>query len=135
MRDIKFRGYSNSFNIMFDYDMLQMATAGMVDICNEKLKVTVPESTNIQMGLFLPTEDEDLVLMQYTGLKDKNGKEIYEGDIVNYFRDELAEVKFINGCFVIDSKAYTDSFLGLMGDIEVVGNIYENKEMLKGIRG
>ena len=38
MREIKFRAYSKSFNTMFNYDILQMATAEMVDICNEKLK-------------------------------------------------------------------------------------------------
>ena len=38
MRNIKFRAYSKSFNTMFNYDMLQMATAEIVDICNEKLK-------------------------------------------------------------------------------------------------
>lgn len=61
MRNIKFRAYSKSFNTMFNYDMLQMATAEIVDICNEKLKAIVPEATKIQMGLFLPIEDSDLL--------------------------------------------------------------------------
>lgn len=70
-------------------------------------------------------------LMQYTGLKDKNGKEIYEGDIVRYYsfiKDKklLAEVIFEEGCFVID-----DYYLGHKKRVEVIGNIYENPELLE----
>ncbi|WP_122639859.1 YopX family protein [Romboutsia sp. Marseille-P6047] len=135
MRKIKFRAYSKSFNIMFDYDMLQIATAEMVDICNEKLKVKVPESTNIQMGLFLPTEDEDLVLMQYTGLKDKNGKEIYEGDILDYGTYGKFEVLYNKGSFKIRKLKFENGNVHFLeecsfDDIKVIGNIYENSELL-----
>ena len=134
MRKIKFRAYSKSFNIMFDYDMLQIATAEMVDICNEKLKVTVPESTNIQMGLFLPTEDEDLIFMQYTGLKDRNGKEIYEGDILDYGYGKF-EVLYHKGSFKIRKLKFENGNVHLLedcsfDDIKVIGNIYENPELL-----
>ena len=135
MRKIKFRAYSKSFNIMFDYDMLQIATAEMVDICNEKLKVTVPESTNIQMGLFLPTEDEDLILMQYTGLKDKNGKDIYECDILDYGTYGEFEVIWHRGSFKIRKLKFENGNVHLLeecsfDDIKVIGNIYENPELL-----
>lgn len=135
MREIKFRGYSKSFNIMFDYDMLEMASAEMVDICNKELKVSVPESTNIQMGLFLPTEDEDLALMQYTGLKDKNGKEIYEGDIVEVIdkyakRVFTGEVSFIDASFVIKND-YSTNYRWMDYDVKVIGNIYENPELME----
>ena len=68
-----------------------------------------------------PAGYEDL--MQFTGLKDKNGKEIYEGDIVRQDYDNaLCEVKFISGCF---SPFKHD------GQFVVIGNIYENPELLK----
>ena len=63
-------------------------------------------------------------VMQFTGLKDKNGKEIYEGDIVKNI-DRVFEVTFKDGYFsIIHNKK------GLLY-CEVIGNKYENSELLK----
>ena len=74
-------------------------------------------------------EDRDIILMQYTGLKDKNGKEIYEGDIVSlYFRGENGVVTIRN---FIEDTSHLSGKLGY-GDTEceVIGNIHENPELL-----
>ena len=85
----------------------------------------------------------DFILMQSTGLKDKNGKEIYEGDIVKYeagcntVTEEVAYDKNFAGFGVRDAD--TDiifTFLQLADvvdliSLEVVGNIYENPELLE----
>lgn len=72
-------------------------------------------------------------LMQFTGLLDKNGKEIYEGDITeNYAMRDV--VIFHNGAFV--GKNSQKDHLGqhqpiaVHNELEVIGNIYENPEML-----
>ena len=79
-------------------------------------------------------------LMQYTGLKDKNGKEIYEGDILRHinpkqFKNSVYEVVFLNGGFAIKGDDYIEDlneFLKSSSSAEVIGNIYENPELLEG---
>ncbi len=84
---------------------------------------------------------EEVELMQYTGLKDKNGKEIYEGDIVLIKLDETSTwhktvVGFKKGAFIadlIDKEDYVYIFHhGFTGDdFEIIGNVYENKNLLE----
>lgn len=88
--------------------------------------------------LVLPYPQEDYVLMQYTGLKDKNGKEIYEGDIVkgSAYGKEIytGVVEFYDASFVMridGNKGYYRLNKMTFQELEVVGNIYENPELLK----
>ncbi|WP_270335243.1 YopX family protein [Streptococcus infantarius] len=88
---------------------------------------------------------EEFELMQSTGLKDKNGKEIYEGDIVKFSDcdDDVYVTPVVwdknYSCFGVSfsgkypvSFDYLEEFYTELKDIEVVGNIYENKELLEG---
>lgn len=84
-------------------------------------------------------DDPESILMQYTGLKDKNGKEIYEGDILKMpsFNPELNIVRFDRGGFYlepitgIESHFWSDIKYAEDDGSEVIGNIYENPELLK----
>ena len=84
------------------------------------------------------SEDEHRYLMQYTGLKDKNGREIYEGDIVMQLSERTYDsvtgvVKFIDGSYVIESADGKTSVY-LFDEVAfnvLIGNIYENPELLE----
>jgi uncharacterized phage protein (TIGR01671 family) len=124
MREIKFRAWHNTQNVMLqvgdDY-----GTENPLDCVMYKLG------------------GQDVVLMQYTGLKDKNGREIYEGDIVSTDLDRPFNIViFRNGSFMFqchdNGKDYFDLMLPPDDESdnwkfgEVIGNIYENPELLKG---
>ena len=92
--------------------------------------------------------NQDAILMQSTGFHDKNGIEIFEGDILNCghivtespfeeedeYKEEQGIVTFVNCGFNIEFNNYNTLFVDIIltcEDIEVIGNIYENPELLK----
>ncbi len=83
----------------------------------------------------LQIKPEGVVLMQYTGLLDKNGKEIYEGDIVKTkYRSHTAVIEwddnFASFCMTTIDNDVDDERLYDLGDVvEVIGNIYENPKL------
>ncbi|MCI8378713.1 MAG: hypothetical protein HFH72_09370 [Lachnospiraceae bacterium] len=99
-------------------------------------------------GEFLVDKD---TVGQYIGVKDKNGKEIYDGDIVktkffgkddgkghNFNDYDLFEITYIDGSFILENKTrqFSASYLTDMsgsGAAEVVGNVYENADLLKEV--
>ncbi len=85
------------------------------------IRVSLGEDLQKELG-------EDIILMQFTGLKDKNGKEIYEGDIVHHGKNAVSPVEFHDGSFTV---ATTSVMHRRSNELKVIGNIYENPELLK----
>lgn len=132
MREIKFRAWRKSSQQMYSWPSL----VAYLTECRADIAAT-----------FEGESDGDLVLMQFTGLHDKNGKEIYEGDIVRFkdfqcFRDDIYEciepvtyycepnnrVGFDPMVWhtVVEDGYYNSE----REDYEVIGNIYENGDLL-----
>ena len=115
MRDIKFRAFNGD-------RIVKVNTIGWTD--GEIDWVDTSKNDDF---------DENLILMQYTGNKDNQGKEIYEGDILqseHYFRYQVVFKGDCWRCEPVKNNHLKNRFIG--SDLKVIGNIYENQELLEG---
>jgi uncharacterized phage protein (TIGR01671 family) len=135
MRELKFRVWHKPTGVMHDYLKAKFGPKGVNITLSGKFK-DVEEPTT------LTVPNKDLEVMQFTGLRDKNGKEIYEGDILRVGVIENIkqnrEVVWENGAFftlVPEDKKLTsrDHLVAYYSieEMEVIGNICENPEFLK----
>ena len=126
MREIKFRAW--------DKENEKMMKVSSISLENKEISVK-------DFGTYHFFRIKDTELMQYIGLKDKNNKEIYEGDIVLVKPGGTSTwyktvVKFKEGAFIaslIDGEDYIYIFnRGFdSNDFEIIGNIYKNKKLLE----
>ena|SRR3990167_1058870 len=122
-REIKFRAWNKRASGWFDETRFANKFQGRSDIYRLKMFFS-------RLNHF-----KDVELMQYTGLKDKNGREIYEGDYVNYFRGR-GEILWREAGWQIfnHEKGWHERLLDMStfnpGDFFVIGNIYENSNLL-----
>ena len=126
-REIKFRAYSSHNHKMYPVINIEW------DI-DDRIWVTADDGKN---GIELI--DEEAHLMQYTGLHDKNGREIYEGDVLDIgLRNQdgkpvIAPVGYETYAagYVLDNGG-NGIWQRLTKDCEVIGNIFEDKQLLEG---
>lgn len=131
---LKFRAWNKATKEMHEADDIVSLNFGEKQICVQ----------TIFFGQLSYYDFDDIVSMQSTGLKDKNGKEIFEGDIITN-GIEIADIKnhqtlgfytvlddreyfFASGMSVEDFEEYADEF---SQTAKIISNIYENPELLK----
>lgn len=152
MREIKYRAWDNEKRFMFVPTQIELSQGENFSRWEEWKPMAwrdkLPEEGSGGIGRFIGTECE---IMQYTGLKDRNGKEIYEGDILRYLDSYDCSTEsgydfeeFMNaGRVVFDNeKARFDitnkndigyyDWIESISDCEVIGNIYEHPHLLEG---
>jgi len=142
-REIKFRVWDKKQKLMLSIRALQFNKGSFEaigaladrDLDNEPtFAYTTYEHENMYKHKDIDSGHpfSDIILMQYTGLKDKDGKEIYEGDILKFKpvgeKENIGKVNFLAGMFMVTDKDDYDYEIGLVlaDSLKVIGNIYEN---------
>lgn len=106
MRELKFRAYDGKKMIE---DVIPASETSIIELFEYDWQETEVEAVE-----------------QYTGLKDKNGKEIFEGDLVAYEKNNIASVRFEYGGFYPFVEPYNDFDCPSGKEVEVIGNIHES---------
>ena len=141
MREIKFRAFLKEKKKMLPVTYLTLSD-------EEGEQVGVADCNNEGCVLCVDYYDyEKVELMQYTGLKDKNGREIYEGDVFRWEEDSIGVIKYKDASFYLETNIALpgDSFQypgfyspwlktikhELETELEIIGNIYEDSHLLE----
>ena len=137
MRELKFRVWNKATKSWLNDDAgthcwseycLNIFTGEVVEIVTSDNKFfSRANEPNFYFDKNTHVKESPYVVQQYTGLKDKNGKEICEGDIIKLFNGDLYTVKFIEENNETEMSGYFFSSFGS----EVIGNIFENNELLE----
>lgn len=139
MREIKFRACHENVEIISHYQEGDTGYKCFQFLTDDGYRASSDYSIDSAL------ESKDIVLMQYTGLKDKNGVEIYDGDVVKAIYEDIEEsthlVAWDYGSFsypafdlvgwVGQANGFSDAIESGSYTLEVIGNIYENPELLE----
>ena len=122
----KFRAWNKATKVMHEAD-------DIVSLNFEKKQICVKTLFFGQLSYY---DFDDIILMQSTGLKDKNGKEIFEGDILSSkdgFLNGVVEYRYDLGMWTNSLIRYNnfERLCNVARDREIIGNVYENSELLK----
>ena len=124
---LRFRAWNKATKEMYEVDDIMSIDFGKSKI---SVKTLFFEQTNRY-------DFDDIVLMQSTGLTDKHGKEIFEGDVVKMAKNVYSKptyyevVRHRGGAYRLESKQYGCELWLRHTDCEIAGNIYENLELVE----
>ncbi len=132
MKEVKYRVWNKKTKKMISPEKLQ-----------EMSVFAIKDDLPLEKFMVLPIDD-DYVLLEFTGLRDKNGVEIYESDILNLLGwneyepkvpdNEIRYVDFKEGCFTVIEFGANPGWCNINmvepGLCEVIGNTYEDKEIV-----
>ena len=124
MREIKFRVFDKKIGKIFKaHDLRFTAEEAIYEVCHDTIRDDGGKHWEF-------TDFKEVVLMQYTGLKDIEGKEIYEGDILELPNGTQGVVEWLECGFVLRLKEQTvwqNLLFNVVNHYTVVGNIHEPK--------
>ena len=129
MRPIRFRIWHVRLKLLLlvtgiEFDVGEISSINFLDPATKKFA-----TEDIFIRYYKPT----VYLMQFTGLRDKRGEEIFEGDIVEW-KGEMGQIMFSVGRFVFANSAGWKDNLLVNDQLEIIGNIWENEELLSQVQ-
>lgn len=136
-REIKFRGKRLDNGQWVYGDLLHIVGGCVIYHGSQTESDLIEDRPNLAVELYMDeVSPVDLdTVGQFTGLFDSNGMEIYEGDIlrISISKDGIAEVRWNTKCaMLVEQMKNSSQWYNLEGRKEIIGNIYDNPDLLKG---
>ena len=135
MRNIKYKLYSPSWNKVFRVTNIAFNEQGLIETVAIPMKDALPEhygDTDLVLDLY---PKDKIELLEFTGQYDLEGNEIYTGYVISFVVNDKTYTGVIEwsneyASFLVKTKDYYEEYLNEIDEILVLGNIYENKELI-----